>query len=342
MARVSRQVGDAARLGGRRPAAGGGARTRLLRSLGLVAVVEDVDALCDRALGAPAEELLFTETSVGEVFGLRLTDGRRVVVKVHRAWESPETLTALVRVQAHHFRAGFPCPEPLAGPLAVGDRHATIETYVDDGEPGDTRVTARRASIAQALARHLELARACGTPPALARGWSAYPAGRLWPTEAHDPRIDLAGTAAGAEWIDALATRARPVATLAAARVLGHHDWSAKHFRFAGDRITVVYDWDSVRLGSEAVVVGNAACSFTANFDLPGVDPAPTPDETRAFVDDYDEARAAPLSRAERTRIAACGLYLMAYTARCEHAKGDRDGPFTRALQRHRDAYLLP
>ena len=34
--------------------------------------------------------------------------------------------------------------------------------------------------------------------------------------------------------------------------VVGHHDWSGKHFRFADGRVTVVYDWDSLRLGTNS------------------------------------------------------------------------------------------
>ena len=122
--------------------------------------------------------------------------------------------------------------------------------------------------------------------------------------------------------------------------VLGHLDWSGKHFRFAEDRITVVYDWDSVRVATEAVIVGNAAFSFTANWDLPGVDPAPDPGEVGAFIDDYDAARGSRLTRRERAQIVACGAYLMAYIARCEHANGDPDGSYTRALRQHGSRYL--
>ena len=100
--------------------------------------------------------------------------------------------------------------------------------------------------------------------------------GVRWPSEAHDPRLGLAGTAHGAEWIDAFAAGVKPTAIRSAPPVLGHVDWSGKHFRFVDDRITVVYDWDSVRVATEAVIVGNAAVSFTANWDLPDVDRLPS------------------------------------------------------------------
>jgi hypothetical protein len=226
------------------------------------------------------------------------------------------------------------------GPVPVADRYATVETLVVDGDPGDTHEPGRRRLVAEALATHLDVALACGHPAALWRGWNAYPTDRLWPSEAHDPRLDFAGTASGAEWIDAFAAHAKPTATRNAPPVLGHVDWSGKHFRFAEDRLTVVYDWDSVRVATEPVIVGNAAFSFTANWDLPGVDPAPAPDEISAFIDEYDAARGSRLTPHERSQVVACGAFLMAYVARCEHANGDPDGAYSRLLRKHGRRYL--
>jgi hypothetical protein len=219
------------------------------------------------------------------------------------------------------------------------------EELVDAGEVRDTHDPTCRRLMAEALAWHLDLARACGRPAALGGGWSLYTSDRLWPRELHSPALAFEATAAGAEWIDAIAAQAKPLASGGGPLVAGHHDWSGKHLRFARDRLAVVYDWDSVGLGREAVIVGNAAMTFTANFDLPGVRRAPDPDEARAFVDAYSAARATPLTRAEREQIAACATFIAAYTARCEHAggvpAGDRDG-FMWALRRHGAAYLRP
>ena len=305
-----------------------------------MAALEAVNEVCRSIVGCAPAELLLRSTAVGDVFGVRLHDGRRVVVKLHQPREDPETLAAVVAVQAHHHRVGFPCPEPLGGPVAVADRYATVESLVVDGDPGDTHEPGRRRLVADALAEHLDVAVACGQPAALRRGWNAYPTDRLWPVDAHDPRIDLAGTASGAEWIDTFAASVKPTAMCDAPPVVGHLDWSGKHFRFAEDRLTVVYDWDNVRVATEAVIVGNAAFSFTANWDLPGVDPAPEPDEVSAFIDEYDAARGSRLTRPERAQVVACGAYLMAYVARCEHANGDADGAYTRALRQHGNRYL--
>lgn len=262
-------------------------------------------------------------------------------MKAHQPRESRERLEAVQSVQGVLFRAGFPCPEPLVDPAAIGDGFGVVESLVDVGEFRDTHDPTCRRLIAEALAWHLEVARACGRPAALSSAWSLYAPDSLWPREAHAPIFDFDATAAGAEWIDAIAARAKPLAAKPGALLVGHSDWSGKHFRFEDDRVTAVYDWDSLHLGREAVIVGVAAMTFTTNFDMPGLKLTPTPDEVRAFVDEYSNARRTPLRREEREQVAACATFIAAYTARCEHCRYDGyDGAkdpnsFTSALREH-------
>jgi hypothetical protein len=96
-----------------------------------------VDQLCVGNLGAGIAEVLFRETSVGVVTGIALTYSRRVVVKVHQPRESQTRLQAIHDVQARLHRRGFPCPEPLIDPIAVGRGHATAETLLDAGARHD-------------------------------------------------------------------------------------------------------------------------------------------------------------------------------------------------------------
>jgi hypothetical protein len=225
---------------------------------------------------------------------------------------------------------------------------ALAEELLDDGAFRDTHESAYRRRMAEALAWHLELTRACGRPAALGRGWSLYASDTLWPREAHAPIFDFGATAAGAEWIDAIAAKAKARASATGERLVGHHDWSGKHFRFTGEHVAAVYDWDSLRLGREAVIVGNAAMTFTTNFDLPGLKLTPTPEEVRAFVDEYSAARSTALSRSEREQVAACAAFAAAYTARCEHCGADGydasndPNSFTTALRAHGEEYLRP
>ena len=301
----------------------------------------EVERFCERVLGARVAEVLFEAVSVGVTVGVRLEDGRRAVVKAHQPRETRERLGALVRVQRGHHEAGFPCPRPLAEPAPLGRGFGTIEELLDDGELRDGREPAIRRTMAELLVAHLDLA-ARWDEPALAGGWSLFGGGGLWPAEPHSPIFDFAATAAGAEWIDAVAARAKPAALAPARAVVGHTDWSAEHFRFveapAGPRVTAVYDWDSLALRPEPHVLGVAAATFTMNPDL-GVEVAPSPEESRAFLDEHSAARAAPLTEAECAATAAAVAYVVAYVARCEHALGT-EGPFTRALRRYGDCYL--
>jgi Phosphotransferase enzyme family len=305
-----------------------------------------VDGFCVSELGSAVAEVLFRATSVGVVLGVRLDDGRRVVVKAHQPRESRARLQAVQALQAELFRAGVPSPEPLVGPTTLGAGLATAQTLIDRGEVRDTHDPTCRRLIAEALASHLKILGAFGCPAALGGGWRLYAEDGLWPRRAHAPMFDFAATGTGAEWIDALAAEAKPLAQTPGPMITGHTDWSGKHFRFADGRITAIYDWDSLAVCSEAVIVGNAAMTFTTNFDLPDVRRAPTPTEMGAFIDEYSVARSAPLTGAKRRQITACAMFLGAYTARCEHCAVDgyraADDPnsFTSALRKHGIAYL--
>jgi len=232
------------------------------------------------------------------VIGALLENARRVVVKAHQPRETCRRLQAVHDMQAELFQAGFPCPEPLVAPVALGG------------------------------------------------GWSLFESERLWPAHAHAPIFDFEATSAGAEWIDRLAAHAKSAINGAGRPIAGHSDWSGKHFRFAEEAVTAVYDWDSLAVRSEAALVGVAAMTFTTRFDLPGVSRAPTPDEMSAFIDEYGAARETALSRDEHEQIAAHALLLAAYTARCEHCgvdgyDGDADpDSFATALRTHGSAYL--
>jgi hypothetical protein len=59
-------------------------------------------------------QTLFVRGNLSAAYGLRLKDGREVVVKLRPA---AVRLAGCTAVQRHLWRAGFPCPEPIAGPL---------------------------------------------------------------------------------------------------------------------------------------------------------------------------------------------------------------------------------
>src|SRR5919204_3735903 len=85
---------------------------------------------CWRWLGAEPTDVLFHQGHLSQVIGLRLSNGLAAVLKLR---PPSERLAACVLVQRHLWAAGFPCPEPLAGPAPVGTLSATAEVLVEGG-----------------------------------------------------------------------------------------------------------------------------------------------------------------------------------------------------------------
>jgi hypothetical protein len=280
-----------------------------------------LDELCVSSLGSGVLEVEFFHASVGSVHGLRLRDGRRVVVKVHRPDTSVEFLEAVQTVQRVLAADGFPCPEPLVGPTPLGRGVAVVESLLDRGERADPREPGVRRTMAHALAQLVARCRSLTGLHGLRRGPMTVSQGRLWPTP-HDGRFDFEATTPGAEWIDRVAREARRIRDGVAAGewVVGHADWRVEHLRFERSELSAVYDWDSVTIQREPVLVGGAAHGFTADWTSPSQRQFPTLDEALAFAADYETARGAAFSTEERRVLRAALVYMMAYTARCEHS----------------------
>ena len=274
---------------------------------------------CSSMLGAPVEEVLFCDVSIGATFGLRLGDARRVVLKAHRPDRDPDLLACVRRVQLHLVDRGFPCPRPVLGPAPFGAGLATVDRLVDSGEFADAHEPEIRREMAWSLARLIELASEVPqeTLAPLEGPW--WPQDGLWPPP-HNALFDFEATAVGAGWIDEIAREAkRIVESTPIGTVVSHGDWSANQMRFEGGKMSVAYDWDSLRVDKETTFVGHAATHFpyTERLDVPA---APSPEEVRLFVEEYEAARGVPFSGPERTALFAAATYGLAYTARCEHA----------------------
>jgi hypothetical protein len=262
-----------------------------------------------------AEEVFFFRASVGALFGVRRRDGSRAAVKVNKLFNDPAYFEEVQRLQGALATAGFPAPRPVR---RVGT--VTVDAWLDTGSFRDAHEPGVRTAMATTLARFVEVATATGLRP---RREFLRPAGALWPRP-HNVLFDFEATAAGAEWIDELARAALDGRDRCGREVVGHTDWSAKHVRFDESlRPTALYDWDSVTVDREPVIVGTAAASFTYTEELGHtVVMWPSLDETLAFVDDYERARGGAFDAAERRAVGAACVYLRGYAARCTHAVG--------------------
>jgi hypothetical protein len=268
--------------------------------------------------GSTVTSCLFYTASSGSVCGLRLDDGRAVVLKAHqRHWELP-FLRGCQRVQHALAVGGFPCPAPLGDPAALDAGWATLETFLPDpgalAPPDDTLLPSSCAGLARVITSCRDVS---------AEGLDQHPfriaRGARYPTP-HNPIFDFEGTHDGAEWIDAWADEAsvrRSADT--SATVIAHMDWSARNVRLGPEGVRAVYDWDSLGLATEATVTGQSAVTWRSTGDTADV-AAPGVSEILRFIAETESLRGAPFSPEEHVAARAAAVGVMAYAARCEHA----------------------
>jgi hypothetical protein len=266
------------------------------------------------------DHALFYRPGAGVVAALALVDGSEIVVKVHRWNVTLERLVAVQRVQALLADAGLPAPRPLMDPCPLGKGIATAEEMLS-GQSADAGHRSVRKAIAVALHRFIRATTDISVIEALGAPLVLRPLDApLWP-EPHEVRLDFEATADGAEWIDDLAMAARQRLQAAGDDVVvGHFDWRVENLGFAGRRVVAIYDWDSVCVAPEAVVVGNTAAQFTVDWSRGEPDPLPSLGEMRSFVDDYEQARGRRFSSSEWEQLDAANLALCTYGARCQHS----------------------
>lgn len=267
------------------------------------AVATAVREWCTEHLGADGE-CFRCEISVGVVFGVQLDDGRRVAVKAHSRTLADAALRTMQQAQRQLAEARFPAPRPLAGPAPLLATLAMAEEWLE-GAAGDFSRPEIVSASARAFREHVEILRALPNddlPRTIAAGW---------PPKPHNALFDFARDPEGAAWIDAIALRAHERLGVGGL-VAGHADWSAKHVRFAADRVCATYDWDSLRRERLPVLAGFAAASHHVELDLESPWRA-EPARVRAYLDELD------LSGEEHETALAAAVYLFAYTARCEH-----------------------
>lgn len=287
-------------------------------------VAAAVERFCEHALGAPVAAGLFYEVSVTCVAGVELVDGRQVVVRVAQPNRTEAFLGAVVGAQRHLFDEGFPAPEPLLGPTRFEGRLHTVEAVVDDPGTPDGWDPAVRAAGIDGLRRCVDLLR--GVPFDVEHPQAAKP-GVLYPTP-HSPLFSFDRPEPDIDELARTATRIRDAHE--SPGVLAHADWTVRNVRVVDGRLHVAYDWDSLAVVPEHLLVGQVGMTFGSWGD--GEGRPPTPDELGAFVEAYGGVD----ERAAR----AAGLYLACYVARCERSLGRSSGGFDAALRRWGEAYL--
>jgi len=291
------------------------------------ATIDRLDRWCERWLGARPTLVLFQARHLSSVTGLRLVDGRTVVVK---ARPPSNRVGSCIRVQRRLWEAGFPCPEPLAGPASLGSLIATAETFVPGGvqlepSPDSPRLFAEALAELIRLAPPVESVASLAPPPVWV--WWDHDEPGIWPLP-DDRDADL-NAIAGPAWLDDVGLRVRQRLQRQAGRpIVGHADWESQNIRWLGRRLHVVHDWDSVVSLPETAIVGAAAAVFPASG---GPDKSASLEETNSFLTVYEAIRGRPWTDDERQLCWAAGLWVRAFNARKEALDG-QDGPVQQRL----------
>jgi hypothetical protein len=293
-----------------------------------------VEELTLAQLGVHCAGALFAKKSVGAVFGIVLESGEPAVLKLfNRSYSHGELLAmhfCLSTAAAH----GFPVPRQRSEIFEADEGlSAGFYAYLDGDqrdahEPAVRRELARSLAELNALLEPLDVAELPVSPACLDSLWP--PPQHIWEQQ----NLDNEDT----RFIDAHGKAAQQVIKKSKLkRVATHLDWGVKNIRFRDDAVCAVYDSDSLHAASEAECAGRAAAQFTAQWELPAM-LTPTPDESQAFLDDYQSARGRRFSRAERTIAAASARYVVAQVARQELLSGVPEADNFRGLLRNYDS----
>ncbi len=274
----------------------------------------EIDQWCLLWLGSHVQTELFVTGGMSRVVGLRLVDGQEIVVKLRH----PEPrLYGCAAAHRHLWLAGFPCPEPLAGPHPLGRELATAERFVPGGDQLEPTL-ANAERYAWALA---ELVRLAPSPSSIASlepppfwAWWNYPGPTTWPWQS--PEMTALAAERGwprprggprLAWLADLAQRAHGrLSRFQAPAVVGHVDWWVENLRWLDGRLHVVHDWDSLAAQPEPILCGFGSTMFAESLahwvqaDLAA---------SEAFIASYERARGRAWSAEEREVCWAAGLW---------------------------------
>jgi hypothetical protein len=271
---------------------------------------------CADHLGASPVGVLFERHSLSSVCGLRLADGREVVVK---AREDDGRASSCVTAQARLAERGFPCPRPLTAVSVVG----TLAVHAEESRPGGAVLRGDSPDVAVRCAAVFawlmsELAEVDVAPPLPNPRWARWdhrdPG--LWPAigflDEHDQSVVPAPV------VEAAARARKRLLAADLPCVLGHADFEAQNLRWHDD-IWAVHDWDSLAWQPEAALAGAASGAF-ANDSPPTLAPIAS---SAAFLSAYQELRGRRFTEEEQEVAWAASLWAAAHNARWEALHGD-------------------
>ncbi len=302
----------------------------------------EVDAWVRAHLGSAVTGQFFSASSMSEVAGIELADGRAIAVKVR---EGGPHLAASAAAQLTAQARGIACPALLAGPLPLAEGStlwASAEQWRPEGAiypSGDAPVAFAR--LLSCLVDALQGVDPVGLAPP---PWLHYAHGtaRIWPpavSDRWDPhRIE---TDLPEELIViARAARERLLASDLPS-VVGHTDLNGLNVRWilsGGEEVPIVHDWDSISYLPEAVLVGNLAVGHN---EVPGHVRIASCEASERLMRAYEVERGRVFGREEREVAWATSAWLGSYNAAFEYLHGAPGGTAAQILSDGRERLAL-
>jgi hypothetical protein len=261
----------------------------------------------EQALGSPSAERVFTHEHLSVVEGLRLADGREVVVKVR-----PDVRRAAVCVEGQTalHRDGFPCPRPLTEVVNFDGMAVHVEEYASAGHAPEALamevVDDLSVLFADLVERSSRLSLRRPRPRPMWLAWD-HPAPGVWPD---DPWEEPPA------WLTELARRVRArLQVVELDEIVAHGDWEIQNFGWRDERVHVVHDWDSLTTAPESALVGAAAATFRSGYAQPSLASVL---DTERFLSAYQNAAGRRFTDEELEVAWATGLWLAAHNGRME------------------------
>ena len=277
-----------------------------------------LDAWCERYLHSSVRFVIFGAGEMSDVVGVRLDDGRPVVVKSRPS--DGGRAAGCVEIQRRLATAGVPCAVPLTEAIT----HDLVTVHAEEWRPGgvvrDDNGDRHAVQSAQALADVMAITMTLPGPlptvlpnPVWVQWDNHEPGG--WPRhEVIDARQKQTRVVLP-EWLETVRLRVRErIGRASLPLVVGHADWEAQNLTWDGETINTIHDWDSLALRSESSLVG-AACGCFASTDVPTLAPLAS---SATFLEAYEEAVGRRFTAEEREVAWAASLFPAAWNARGE------------------------
>jgi hypothetical protein len=260
-------------------------------------------------------KVIFDAVSVGAVIGVENAAREKLVLKIFPAQCQAGELQKMLEVQKILLREGFPLPSLRSDLLKLSPFLSGVLMDYVEGEEADGHQPHVRQELARHLAWFAEISNSKQLPPV--KNPFQTPGDDLWPTP-HKPGIDLTLRIHGSAGLTKRASRAMVIMRGSKLpKICAHVDWGVKNARFREGKLIAVFDWDSLATMAEAGMVGQAAATFCAHWEI-DTKITPAPDEARQFIAEYEQYRGHIFSHAERRVMAAAADYVIAVVARME------------------------